>query len=722
MVALSAPRRRPAPMRAWMALAVITALAVAVLLPLAAADGEPRRSIVAGGVAVPPAPQVLPVGLEHRDFARLPIQHMGRVKPLQSFARARLRALSGAVHLGPVSAVSWLAELLFEPAESALRPVFRIDDRALVDALGLSVRSSQLYSFTEVAATLPTVGAQLSRLRTATPESLSSVELALGELYTQLLVYFEISRSLSMLLPDFRLESTKLASQLQLRAGQDYSYLQMLRSRTALERLAAPLWERAGIESKSAVERVAGQAVPGVEAALSTPGAEELVEPDLKFNARQRETLRLDRAMRRMGVDAFSEILRIVPPQWENEQRLWYSPWSLIKSGLGGPASARQMTLLAQLASAYRDGDAATWGVTTAELRTATLAQLPAATASRLEVEYVYQRLAPFRLSLALYLLAFAVLAGYLYFEHRPGHRHAWAVAAALAGFTSMWGERPPLYRLAQVVTVLAVAVHLTGMLSRVWLLERPPVGTLYESILFVALISGLFGLVLSRMRADGVGLAVSTLSGATLLLLAPYFAGEESLEVLVAVLNTNFWLATHVLTITTGYGLCLAAGIGAHIWLLNRASGRGVEPGADDPAGRALIGVALVAVLFTIFGTILGGIWADQSWGRFWGWDPKENGALLISLWLIFLLHGRIAELLGAVGFAVGLVLLNVVVALAWFGVNLLGIGLHSYGFTSGAALGLGVFCGAEILFALVLSRLARHAEPESELEPEGV
>ena len=211
-------------------------------------------------------------------------------------------------------------------------------------------------------------------------------------------------------------------------------------------------------------------------------------------------------------------------------------------------------------------------------------------------------------------------------------------------------------------------------------------------------------------------GLTVSALSGASLLLLAPYFAGAESLELLVAVLNTNFWLATHVLTITTGYGCCLAASIGAHLWLINRTSGRGADPGADDPAGRALIGISLVACLFIIFGTILGGIWADQSWGRFWGWDPKENGALLIALWLIFLLHGRIAASIGAVGFAVGLVLLNVVVALAWFGVNLLGIGLHSYGFTDRAALGLALFCGAELLFALVFSRLAHRAEPEPE------
>jgi len=108
------------------------------------------------------------------------------------------------------------------------------------------------------------------------------------------------------------------------------------------------------------------------------------------------------------------------------------------------------------------------------------------------------------------------------------------------------------------------------------------------------------------------------------------------------------------------------------------------------------------LALFFCLFGTILGGIWADQSWGRFWGWDPKENGALFIVLWFLVLLHGRLAGILKMDGWALGHILTNVAVALSWFGVNLLNVGLHSYGFIKGVAWGLSVFCGLELAFFL--------------------
>ena len=106
-----------------------------------------------------------------------------------------------------------------------------------------------------------------------------------------------------------------------------------------------------------------------------------------------------------------------------------------------------------------------------------------------------------------------------------------------------------------------------------------------------------------------------------------------------------------------------------------------------------------ILALLFTIIGTVLGGIWADQSWGRFWGWDPKENGALLIVLWIIWLLHGRISGHLNEVKSMIGMACLSIIVVLAWFGVNLLNVGLHSYGFISGVATGIAAFCCFEIL-----------------------
>ncbi|HEX9081057.1 MAG TPA: cytochrome c biogenesis protein CcsA, partial [Holophagaceae bacterium] len=93
--------------------------------------------------------------------------------------------------------------------------------------------------------------------------------------------------------------------------------------------------------------------------------------------------------------------------------------------------------------------------------------------------------------------------------------------------------------------------------------------------------------------------------------------------------------------------------------------------------------GIICFALFFSFVGTVLGGIWADQSWGRFWGWDPKENGALLIVLWNAIILHARWAGYVRERGIMAMAIFGNIITSLSWFGVNLLGVGLHSYGFT---------------------------------------
>ena len=108
----------------------------------------------------------------------------------------------------------------------------------------------------------------------------------------------------------------------------------------------------------------------------------------------------------------------------------------------------------------------------------------------------------------------------------------------------------------------------------------------------------------------------------------------------------------------------------------------------------------------------MLGGIWADQSWGRFWGWDPKENGALLIVLWCAILFHARMGKLIGPFGLAAGSALLIIVVMMAWFGINLLGVGLHSYGFIDGVGLGLLFYSAAEIAFVAAIGSWYRRQQ----------
>src|SRR5207302_10822606 len=112
----------------------------------------------------------------------------------------------------------------------------------------------------------------------------------------------------------------------------------------------------------------------------------------------------------------------------------------------------------------------------------------------------------------------------------------------------------------------------------------------------------------------------------------------------------------------------------------------------------RMVYGVVCFATLFSFIGTILGGIWADQSWGRFWGWDPKENGALMIVLWNVFILHARWGGLATQRNLMAMAVFGNIVTSLSWFGVNMLGIGLHSYGFMDQAFVWLIVLVASQL------------------------
>jgi ABC-type transport system involved in cytochrome c biogenesis permease subunit len=97
------------------------------------------------------------------------------------------------------------------------------------------------------------------------------------------------------------------------------------------------------------------------------------------------------------------------------------------------------------------------------------------------------------------------------------------------------------------------------------------------------------------------------------------------------------------------------------------------------------------VGVLLVASGTILGGVWADYSWGRFWGWDPKEVWALITLLVYLIPLHGRFAGWVSTFGLVAASVVCYLSVIMAWYGVNfVLGVGLHSYGFVEGGSQGI--------------------------------
>jgi ABC-type transport system involved in cytochrome c biogenesis permease subunit len=179
-----------------------------------------------------------------------------------------------------------------------------------------------------------------------------------------------------------------------------------------------------------------------------------------------------------------------------------------------------------------------------------------------------------------------------------------------------------------------------------------------------------------------------------------------DTLEMMTAVLDSNLWLATHVVIITAGYSAMFLAGMLAVAYVLLGVFTRVLTRETANALARMVYGIICFATLFSFVGTVLGGIWADQSWGRFWGWDPKENGALLIVLWCALILHARWSGLIGQRGLMAMAICGNAITSFSWFGVNMLGVGLHTYGFMDKAFPWLVAFVTAQALF-VALSRL---------------
>ena len=282
----------------------------------------------------------------------------------------------------------------------------------------------------------------------------------------------------------------------------------------------------------------------------------------------------------------------------------------------------------------------------------------PAAT-KRAAFEFLFNFLQPFGQSMALYVLAFL-----------------------LACFSWLGWSRP-LNRSAFYLLLLALAIHTFGLVSRMYLQERPPVTNLYSSAIFIGWGAVIVSLVLERIYRDGIGSACAGAIGFITLIIAHHLAGSgDTLEMLQAVLDTNIWLATHVVAITTGYSAMFLAGMLAIIYIVRGVFTRSLKKQTADSLTRMTYGVVCFATLFSFVGTVLGGIWADQSWGRFWGWDPKENGAVLIVLWCAIILHARWGGFIRQRGLMVMAIFGNIVTSFSWFGVNMLGVGLHSYGF----------------------------------------
>lgn len=254
---------------------------------------------------------------------------------------------------------------------------------------------------------------------------------------------------------------------------------------------------------------------------------------------------------------------------------------------------------------------------------------------------------------------------------------------------------RPPL---ADVIRSLGIGVawgalfvHTIGIVARVYLQDRPPVTNLYSSAIFVGWAAVLFGMVIERWHPIGIAALGSAAIGFGTLIVAHNLGNDgDTMQMMQAVLDSNFWLATHVITITLGYSATFLAGTLAAAAILLGVFTVTLTPERARTLTRMVYGTVCFALLLSFVGTVLGGIWADQSWGRFWGWDPKENGAALVVLNAALILHARWGGFIRKRGLFVLAVGGSIVTAWSWFGTNMLGVGLHSYGFMDTAAMWL--------------------------------
>jgi ABC-type transport system involved in cytochrome c biogenesis permease subunit len=293
-------------------------------------------------------------------------------------------------------------------------------------------------------------------------------------------------------------------------------------------------------------------------------------------------------------------------------------------------------------------------------------------------------------------------------------------VFATVLCFTSFLAWHGPLNRFVSWLLVGTLVLHTFALAARIYLTGRPPVVNLYSSAVFIGWACVLAGLGLESLHRMGIGNLAASLAGALTLMVAYGLDTGDTMHVLQAVLDTQFWLSTHVVTVTLGYGATFLAGLLGTCAIVHRAWTERVRPddatrvaAVQDRLYRMTYGVVCFALFFSFIGTVLGGLWADDSWGRFWGWDPKENGALMIVLWNAAVLHARWDRWIGPRGFALFAIAGNIITAWSWFGTNQLGIGLHSYGFTSGVLMLLAGYVASQILLIAIGLALTRSAGP---------
>jgi cytochrome c-type biogenesis protein CcsB len=621
-----------------------------------------------------------------RAFGRLPALLGGRIQPFDSVARNSLLEIrsTGDVPLEEVpswkfwhhpkklKATPWFLEVAARPEVADTRPIFLIHYSDLLGELklqdkGVEKSGLRYYTFNDIRPLLPEISKQGERIlkreeeKTSTPEQRTVFEKQLmklfnaASLYQRLKVTFqpEGAENFAREITDFQkdLPAAQAAAQAS-EGGKDFS-------KDAIARMAQPL-------------------------------------QDFKLMAEY-------------------GYARVVPPLHRQAAGDWQNVGQCLMDSAHNNGVHPAATYLAAMATAYRQEKPDDFNRALADYQ-AWLQPRLEREVSKGRAEFYFNDVKPFLHATIIYIFALLLAGG------------------AILSVALMPGLSESLRRSAFYLLILGGLVHTFGLVFRMALEGRPPVTNLYSSAIFIGWATVVLGVIVERIYRVGIGILVGSLAGFVTLLIAHNLAlGGDTMEMLRAVLDTNFWLATHVVVITLGYASTFFAGLLAILYIflglftpllsqklvpaeartmsaagasvtsntpsLQHSTGSKPQPTISQALGKMVYGVVCFATLFSFVGTVLGGIWADQSWGRFWGWDPKENGALIIVLWNAIILHARWGGLVRERGIMNMAVFGNIVTSFSWFGVNMLGIGLHSYGFMDAAFKWLMIFVGSQML-----------------------
>jgi len=613
--------------------------------------------------------------LANRVFAELPIQDGGRVKPMSTYAGFMLLRLNGkracrTPEGKTLTPSEWLLDCLFLPERAQQYRIFLVDDSAVLDTIGISHsdrKKRDRYSYAELAPARERLFDLAQRAAARPPQQLGAVESKVLRLaqnfadFERLIHHFDFARH------DFHLPESSPLSPL-LPNGR---FSEIVRNARVIAVVASALHRGEmppGILDNSEIQQEVAKILPDAVERLDAERRTRLLD-EIETLLREVDALA-----------AQADALAIFPP--EENDATWLTPGDFVqKAFFGGALSDTHLRLLEAYETLPREV-ANPYGfktqLTAFHDEVVTIARTRGEY-NHIPLEVLFYRLQLFYHSLVLFALCFV-----------------------LTTLSWMAPRNKWLTRLGFYAPLVPLALLITGIAMRCIIRGRPPVTTLYETILFATAVAVLIAWFVEWTDRKKIALSVGTFLGAVGMFLAFKYEAKEGVDTmpsLIAVLDTNFWLATHVTTITIGYGAGLLAGALAHVYIFGKFIRAEGSEHFYDSVTDTVYGVLCFSLVFSVLGTVLGGIWAAESWGRFWGWDPKENGALLIVLWQLAILHARKGGYIRELGLHAACVFQNIVVAFSWWGINQLGVGLHSYGQTSGIMRALIVFYAFELV-----------------------